>query len=239
MKTAVSGIDFVKLGKIVVIGAVIFLYSLCAVLQSEIMYLKLKHDMVEAFVVLPGEFISMFVIGGFRALAADVLWLKADDFFHRGEWHRMYPIYRVITWLQPHFVENWCIGGWHLGYNLYYYARHDPELQQEFLGEGISFLKEGIVKNRKKFKIYETLAWLYRHKLEDYDNAIKFFKAATLIEHPSRIERMMAHMYREKGDLEGEYKQWQRCLTMFNDEPAHMELTRKHLARVKKMLGIE
>ncbi len=228
-----------RLRYFLLVAFIIIAVSYLAVLQEEIHGIKLRTNEDETLVILPGEFIGMFVFSGFRALAADILWLRADDFFHAGEWHRMYPVFRIITWLQPHFIENWCTGGWHLAYNLFYYARNDPEQQRMFLEEGIHFLKEGIVKNPKNFRLYEALAWTYRHKLNDFDNALKYFSAGTRVPHPSRLDRMVAHLYHLKGDREGEYRQWLYCLTVFTDEPEHMKLTRRFLTRVKYELGIE
>ena len=68
-------------------------------LQQSINYSRVTEDITERLVVMPGEFITVFILGGFRGIAVDILWLKMDEYWHHGEWYRVMPILRIITWL--------------------------------------------------------------------------------------------------------------------------------------------
>ena len=71
----------------------------------------------------------------------------------------------------------------------------------------------------------------------DYDEGIRYFRGAVRYEHPSYIDRLIAHAYRKKGDIESEYKEWQHCLTIFTDDQYHIDIVEKHLEAAKEKLG--
>lgn len=50
---------------------------------------------------------------------ADVLWLKADEYWSSGKWYRVWPVLRMINMLNPHWVDAYRFTGWHAAYNLY------------------------------------------------------------------------------------------------------------------------
>jgi tetratricopeptide (TPR) repeat protein len=73
-------------------------------------------------------------------------------------------------------------------------------------------------------------------RLRDYDEAIRYFRGAARYKHPSYIDRLIAHAYRKKGDIEAEYKQWQHCLTIFQNDSYHIDITDKHLRKAQEKL---
>ena len=58
-------------------------------------------------------------LGGFRTVAADLLWLKAERVWHGGDWWMMLPILDAVTQLDPQFLLAWKVYGWHAAYNLH------------------------------------------------------------------------------------------------------------------------
>ncbi len=120
---------------------------------------------------------------------------------------------------------------------MYAYTK-DPEMKKYFLESGINFLKDGILANPNKYQLYFELGWTYFHKAEDYDAAIRYFRRATKFEHPHYIDRLIAHAYRKKGDIAAEYQEWQRCLTLFQDDSQHQERSRHFLEEVRKKLEL-
>lgn len=224
-----------RIRKYILIGIVASLFTAILPLQQAINYSRVTEDLVERLVIMPGEFVTNFVIGGFKGIAADILWVQIDELWHHGKWFEIIPLLRAITWMQPHFLEAWELGGWHLAYNLYAYAEGIPG-RERYIEEGIKFLKEGLAKNRNVFDLWFNLGWTYYHKLKDYDEGIKYFRGATRYKHPSYIDRLIAHAYRKKGDIEAEYKQWQYCLTVFQDDDYHIDIVKKHLEKAKEKL---
>ncbi len=208
------------------------------VIQASINYSSVIEDIQESMVIMPGEFVTNFVIGGFRGIAVDLMWLEIDEFWHDGKWFNIIPLIRAITWMQPHFLEAWELGAWHLAYNCYAYADSagDPD-KEKYIDEGIRFLKQGVARNRDVYDLWFNLGWIYYHKLESYDEGVRYFRMAIRMKHPSYIDRLIAHGYRKKGDIESEYKEWQRCLTVFTDDKYHMDIVKQHLEKAKKKLA--
>ncbi len=224
-----------RIRRYIFVGFIVLLFTAILPLQQSINYARVTEDLVEQLVIMPGEFVTNFVIGGFRGVAVDVLWLKLDKMWHSGKWFEIIPIIRAITWMQPHFLEAWELGAWHMAYNLYVYAEGMPG-REKFIQMGIDFLKQGIARNRNVYDLWFNLGWIYYHKLQDYDSGIRYFRNAIRYKHPSYIDRLIAHAYRKKGDIESEYKEWQRCLTVFPDDEYHIDIVTKHLKRAEEKL---
>ena len=70
---------------------------------------------------LPGQFI-VASFTGFKQVIAGALWVRADEFFHRGHYHAIVPLVRMVTWLDPHNIDVYTTGAWHLDYNFVDYA---------------------------------------------------------------------------------------------------------------------
>jgi|GEM_PF-3514607 hypothetical protein len=153
----------------IVVIAIISSILISAVLEDEILWGRERAGIRDEVERTPmGVLLSM--MGGLKELVADILWIKVDDYFHHhidpsgkgatllGEKDIM-PIIRLQTWLDPHYVKAYVIGGWHLAFNL------------NRVPEGIRFLEEG-----KRFNPNEPLIWMelsriYFFKLKDYAKA--------------------------------------------------------------------
>ena len=218
------------------VGFILMLLILLYPLQKEINCSRIREDLSEALVVMPGDFINFFIIGGFRGIAADVLWIRADDYWHRGQWYKVLPIYRAIAWLQPHFLTTWALGAWHMAYNLYAYS-DIPEQKLEFLQMGIDFLKDGIIQNRDKYDLYFELGWTYFDKAKNYDEAARFLGLALRFDEvPTYVDRLFAHAYRKKEDLENERDAWKAALKAHPEDDYHVKLSREFLKRCEEKM---
>jgi len=227
--------EVARVRKYILVGVVASLFIMIAPIQQSINYSRVTEDLVEQIVIMPGEFVTNFVICGFRGVASDIMWVKIDMLWHHGRWFEILPLLRSITWMQPHFIEAWDLASWHLAYNLYAYTE-DASAREIYAEEGIKLLKEGIAKNRNVYDLWFSLGWIYYNKLEDYGEGVRYFKSATRFEHPSYIDRMIAHAYRKNGDIESEYRQWQYCGTIFQDEDYHLSITDRHLRKAEEVL---
>src|SRR5947209_9571515 len=61
-----------------------------------------------------------FILGpalGLQQAVAGALWVRADEFFHEGDYDAILPIVRMVTWLDPHQLDVYITGAWHLSYN--------------------------------------------------------------------------------------------------------------------------
>ena len=222
---------------IIMIASMIVLLAILVPLQQDITYHRLQEDLREEIVILPGEFMSNFIISGFRGVAVDILWMRVDEYWHTGQHFKMLPLFRAITLIQSRFIEAWSLGGWQLIYNMSSLAptRHEAD---EYIEDGIQFLQEGISKNSRIHDLYFELGWSYYHRLEDYDEAIRYFRMGTRFSHPPHLDRLIAHAYKKKGDLRAAYKEWKRCEAIFVDDEHHQGIVTKQLSDIRKELGI-
>jgi len=62
------------------------------------------------------QFVAATLIG-LKEVVAGLLWVRADEFFHSGNYAAVIPIVRIVTWLDPHQIDVYDTGAWHLSYN--------------------------------------------------------------------------------------------------------------------------
>ncbi len=153
---------------IVVIFGIMFPYT--AWLTAE----KQRRDLGEAAIgqIDTGSFMmKLFLLGGFRGIVADILWLRAEEQKKDHDWDRLKATVELITKLQPHFLSIWTFQGWNLAYNVS--VEWDaPEDKYTWIKEGIKFLEEGVAKNRRSPDLVWDTAWTYYHKVGFSDESI-------------------------------------------------------------------
>jgi hypothetical protein len=153
---------------ILVIFTAIYPYKLYLADQAR------KKDLGEATIgeVDTGSFVlKLFLLGGFRGMAANVLWTRAIDFQKVQEWDKLKVTVDMITKLQPHFLSIWTFQSWNLTYNVS--VEWDaPEDKYEWIKRGILFVQEGVRKNQKSPDLIWDTAWYYYHKLGFSDESI-------------------------------------------------------------------
>ncbi len=97
----------------------LFLYIPLGLLQVNIDYMRKVEDLEGRMLLMPGQVAGSLVLGGFRGIAADLLWLNVEDFWHKGQHYKMLPLLDSVSWLQPQYITVWAIGGWHMAYNIF------------------------------------------------------------------------------------------------------------------------
>ncbi len=178
---------------------------------------KKQEEMNNLLLQMPGQFMfAMF--SGFKDVISGALWVRADEFFHTGNYEEIIPLIRLVTWLDPHNIDVFNTGAWHMDYN---FTDSSEKSDKRNIALAVQLLKEGIAKNPDRWDLYFELAWVhYQKKLDDYVNAVKYMKLATehdgydsntgkRIPRPEFVERMLAHALENSGDIEGAIKEWQ------------------------------
>ena len=116
------------------------------------------------------------ILGELRYTAAALLWMKTDYYQHEYEYQGfdyrtnepIMPLIRLVTILDPHFVQAYDFGAFHLAVNL---------KKRE---ESIKFLQEGITNNPDAFELNWEFGFLLYYD-KKYSEALPFlFKARTL-----------------------------------------------------------
>jgi hypothetical protein len=156
-----------------------------------------------------GQSAFIAVLGGFRSVIADLLFIDAYSAWERTDWTYLLLRLRQATELQPRAILFWEMAGWHMAWNAGTAALEDDSkspaarrrLEHDYLELGKDFLVRGIAHNPEKPELYEALARLYRDKFHDHARAAENFeKASRLPGHHSYDERFSAY---ELAECEG------------------------------------
>ena len=150
------------------------------------------------------------LILGFRSAVADLLWLKVDDYWHQGRMEMMLPMMYTVVKLDPHFIDAWAVGAWHLAYNAPVTV-NTMEEKREFIDKAIVFLQDGIKRNPRHWQLYFELGFaVYYVKLEDYKNAAHYLEQSARYRPPEekKVDRMLLHAYERGGEYEKALEGW-------------------------------
>jgi len=179
---------------------------------------------------------------GFRKVAANFVWLQVDRYWHAGLLHRMIPLMKTCVLLDPNFVDAYLLGAWHLGYNVTanldytpYPLRQWSEKHQACLGDqetyyyiAVDFLKDGIRNNPRNYKIYFDLGYsMYREKLKDPENAVKYLTYAVRLPHERWVPRMLYISLEENGQYEKALEGWQENLKRFENHEVSLRFVQR------------
>jgi hypothetical protein len=150
-----------------------------------------------------GQLGFLAALSGFRSLVADVAFIQAHVAWERTEWGRLLLLCREATTLQPRLILFWDMAAWHMAWNASVAALHDPALpndvvrrkaQREYLALGKDFLERGIKNNPDRPQLYESLARLYKEKLNNHAAAAEYYaRAAALPGAPEYDKRFAAY----------------------------------------------
>ncbi|MHB1000535.1 MAG: tetratricopeptide repeat protein [Armatimonadota bacterium] len=188
-------------------------------------------------VVLPSQFVAGTLIG-FREVVAGLLWVRTDEFFHNGNFEAIVPLIRIITWLDPHQVDIYSTGAWHLSYN---FTDSAERADRRYLPPALKFMEEGIENNPNVWDLKFGLGFmLHCLKTLNFKEAIYWEKEAAKDKDCKLfVHRQIAHAYEKSGNIDMAVKQWQTCLSMVdelrakypkdNDVRIHHDVSKKNL----------
>ena len=158
--------------------------------------------------VLPFEYL-LGAFSGFRQVIAGMLWVRGDAFFHAGNYDAILPIIRMITWLDPNWLDVYATGAWHLMYN---FTDTDQRSDRRYLPAGVALLNEGIQNNSTTYEMYAEAGWNNFDKIKNFDESIRYYKGA--LEQTdvdiTRAEHPLAHAYEKAGDIDAAIAEWKK-----------------------------
>ncbi len=168
-------------------------------------------------VEIGAEFIAATLIG-LKEVVAGLLWVRTDEFFHTGNYDAIIPMVRIITWLDPHMIDVYDTGAWHLAYN---FTDSQERSDRRYIPAARALLREGIRNNPNTFDLYFSLGWMNFNKAQDYPLAITWFGEANKKKavdsatgktknRPQFVGHSLAHAYEKAGDPDKAIRQWQR-----------------------------
>jgi tetratricopeptide (TPR) repeat protein len=162
---------------------------------------------------LPIEF-ALGAASGFSQAIAGLLWVRTDEFFDQGEYDAIIPMVRIITWLDPHNIDVYETGAWHLDYN---FTDTDQRSDRRYIPVSIALLEEGIANNPSVSELYSDLAFThYYRKIGDYPKSAYWFERAEKIPgwDVTKVGHGLAHAYTAEGQIQKAIDQWKYCISM-------------------------
>ena len=120
-------------------------------------------------------------------------------------------------------------------------GKHMKNLNIREIRQELGHLDELLAFKQREFVAFGTINCGSRtqYKAEIYDEGIKYFrKAARFRNHPDYIDRLIAHAYRQKGDIQSEYEEWVKLQNVLPDHESHQRLVRDHLIKAKEKLEL-
>jgi len=128
----------------------LLLYIPLGFLQVSIDYTRKVEDLESGLLLMPGQVAGSLVLSGFKGMAADLLWLNIENYWHSGQHYKMLPLLESIAWLQPHYITVWAVGGWHMSYNIFAEVKSGKEKLMKEYKEKVKKLSEKEKKNLQK-----------------------------------------------------------------------------------------
>lgn len=154
--------------------------------------------------------------GQIRGLLADFLWLRVDEYAHRrrvvdgdinrGDDEALMPLVRLITWLDPHYVSAYALGGQWLAFHF-----GKPR-------EAVLFYDEGIRNNPTAGDLLTGVAFVNWRLLHDNKAAAARVEQAANVTNDDQVRFqalwLEAHILLDGGDRAGALRVWRRVGTM-------------------------
>lgn len=155
-------------------------FWLAAIRQPSLLATRRHHDLdpVEPLENAPPLVaFTTVVLGGFRGLMTDILWLRVSYLQDAGKYFELVQLSDWITKLEPHSTEIWAFHAWNMAYNISLMMA-EPEDRWRWVQNGIELLRDkGIVYNPGDPRLYFELGWLFQHKIGGTsDEAHRFYK---------------------------------------------------------------
>ncbi|MGI4790697.1 MAG: hypothetical protein ACRYFS_17850, partial [Janthinobacterium lividum] len=178
---------------------------------------------------LPVEF-ALGAFTGFREAIAGMLWVRTDEFFHNGDYAAIMPLIRVITWLDPHQIDVYETGAWHMDYN---FTDSQERSDRRYIPLSLALISEGIANNPGEPDLYSDKAFVhYFRKIADYKQSASVFADGwKVVSDDSKdlndqnnfdkvdkgvmtVGHSYAHALEAEGNIPAAIDQWNQCLAV-------------------------
>ncbi|MGR3319915.1 MAG: hypothetical protein ACUZ8O_15720 [Candidatus Anammoxibacter sp.] len=110
----------------------------------------------------PSERVPVLLLGGFRSIAIDLLWIRGIAKHQEKKYYETMAINNLIAKLQPDFSKVWSFQAWNMAYNIQFECKAYAT-KWKWIKAGIDFAKEGAVKNPESSDIAFELGYMYLH----------------------------------------------------------------------------
>jgi hypothetical protein len=121
---------------------------------------------------------ALAALGGFRSIAAEIIWFRADRLQEEGRYVELAQLASLLTFMEPHTTEVWSYAAWNLAYNISV-MMPTPEDRWRWVLAAVRLLRdEGLTLNPASPELCRELAWLFELKIgTDIDSAAEVYRA--------------------------------------------------------------
>jgi len=158
----------------------------------------------------------------------DLLYLTVDNYWHFGEYSRIFPVFHLIAEIKPDDINAYTLGGWFLINGIA--PKYDGKKREEIKDYAVEFMKKGISKNPNDYRLYWEIGWFYYSERE-FDKAIEYLNKAEKYEHPFYVENLKAHIYMKKGEVEKAISEWEKIKEKY---PERREIAEKFIKKLEE-----
>ena len=119
------------------------------------------------------------VLGGFRGLIANALWIRMAKLQEDGKYFEMVQLADWITKLEPHIAQVWIVQSWNMSFNVSVkFPEHSDRWR--WVQRGMELLRDEALRyNPNHPLIYADLSWLFQFKMgQNLDDAHFYYKGA-------------------------------------------------------------
>ena len=169
-----------------------------------------------------------FILGpmlGLQQAVAGALWVRADEFFHEGDYDAILPIVRMVTWLDPHQLDVYITGAWHLAYN---FTDSAERSDRRYIPAAQKLLEEGDANNSNIYDIAFELGWQNTDKIKNFERAQYWYEIASKrkkvepgrqpADVPQFVWHQLAHSYERQGKIKECLAVWKSVLAKTQEE---------------------
>lgn len=126
----------------------------------------------EAWLALkPGEFAGTLMLGGFRGLACDLLWMRASSAGEARRFYESVALYEAISRIQPRFEQIWEFMAHDMAYNIASEVDDQDGKWSWFLA-GLEANVRGCRRNPGSERLLRHLAWMFHHKGDTFPERV-------------------------------------------------------------------
>lgn len=120
---------------------------------------------------------ALAALGGFRSLAAEAVWFRADRLQRDGRYVELAQLASTLCFLEPHTPEVWSYAAWNLAYNISVMMPTEAD-RWRWVKAAIHLLRdEGLKLNPDEVELYRELAWMFQLKIgADLDSAAPLYR---------------------------------------------------------------
>jgi len=166
-----------------------------------------------------GQGITIGLLGGFRSLIADGLWLQTNHKWEKSDLPATQTLIKMVTVVDPRPTYFWINGSRMIAYDMPMwrieaFGRFEDvplSIRDRIIREhsllAVEYLERALLHHPQSSILHFEIATLYQRKLKDMQKALEYYRLAALqIDAPFYMGRLYGEMLRQSGQPEKAYK---------------------------------